>query len=364
MRADPDKIDMFRPQHEVDACIKAVSDVLRSRFIGQGPVVDQFEREFGARFRVQYPVSLNSGTAALATAYELIGIGPGDKVISTPLTCTATNEELLRLGAKIIWADILEDTLCIDPEDVKRKLKENDGVKAVVQVHLGGIRAMCGNLPVPVVSDAAQALGIFDGDYTCCSFQAIKHITTGDGGMLVVGDAESYRRAKLKRWFGIDREKKIANDWHAYKERAMTFQIQELGTKRQMNDIAAAMGMVGMKQYPDMMRYRAKLFSLYKNLLRGVPGVKIVDGPENTWWLCTILVENRDGLMQKFFRSNPVIDCNLVQLRNDLYDVFGGKRADLPIMNAVEEKYLSIPIGLHVTEDDVGYICGTIKGGW
>ena len=362
-------IDLFRP-YVPEECIKVVSDTLRSRFIGQGPKVDEFEKEFEKLFGVKNAVSVNSGTSALATAYDLIGLKEGDEVISTPLTCTATNLELLRKGCKIVWADILEDTLCIDPIDVRSKITEN--TKAIVQVHLGGIKADVGmihtvdsdGLPqkIPVVSDAAQALGIFTGDFTCCSFQAIKHITTADGGMIVCSTSEQAKKAKLLRWFGIDREKKIASNWQAYTERQMTFDIEELGTKRHLTDVAASMGIIGLSHYIEVISYRRKLFDLYVSLLSDVEGIKIVDGQENTYWLFTILVQRRDDFAKKMYEAE--IDTNVVQVRNDIYKKFGGQRTDLPIMNKVEHEYLSLPLGMHVTEENVHYICSVIKSGW
>lgn len=352
-------INLFEPYVPKEA-IEAVNDVLHSRFIGQGPRVDQFEKDFRAKFPHGFPVSVSSGSAALETAYELLNLGSGDEVISTPLTCTATNLLLLRRGVKIVWADILQDTLCIDPLDVRSKLTKK--TKAIVQVHLGGIKADCGVIHIPVISDAAQALGIFNGNFTCCSFQAIKHITTGDGGMIVCPDSGSAHTAKLLRWFGIDRDKKIANNWQAYKERKMTFDIEVPGTKRHMTDIAAVMGIAGLKHYDEVIKYRSRLFNMYKFELEKVPGIKLIDGPENTYWLATVLVERRDDFARVLFEAD--IDTNVVQVRNDIYKIFGGKRADLPNMNEVEEKYLSLPIGPHVSEDDVQYICDTIKKGW
>src|SRR5438045_981972 len=114
-------IDLFHP-YVTQEMREAVDEVLHSRFIGQGPKVDLFEKLFKEKFNLNYAVSLNSGTAALETAYDLIDLKPGDEVISTPLTCTATNLPLIRKGVKIVWADILKDTLCIDPEDVNRKI--------------------------------------------------------------------------------------------------------------------------------------------------------------------------------------------------------------------------------------------------
>ncbi len=355
-------IDLFHPYVPKEA-IDAVAECLRSRFIGQGPAVDRFEKAFSELFHVEHAVSVSSGTAALETAYDLIGIEKGDEVISTVLTCTATNLLLLRRGAKIIWADIDPDTLCIDGMDVAHKITSN--TKAVVQVHLGGINANIGPYftgHIPLVSDAAQALGIFNGDFTCCSFQAIKHITTGDGGMVVCRNEEDAHKSKLLRWFGIDRAKKIANNWQAYQERKMTFDIEVAGTKRHMTDIAAVMGLVGLNHYKDVISYRTQLAMLYKDLLALVPGIRVVDGLDNKWWLFTVLVDRRDDFAKMLFENS--IDTNVVQVRNDIYKIFGGQRADLPVMNSLEDKYLSLPLGMHVSIEDVHYICDTIKKGW
>lgn len=367
-------IDLFRPYVPYNEMMDAIGETLRSRYIGQGPKVDLFERKFEEKFGIakKQAVSLNSGTAALETAYDLLGLKPGDEVISTPLTCTATNIPLLRRGVKIIWADILPTTLCIDPFDVQSKITPR--TKAVVQVHLGGIMADvdCGN--IPVVSDAAQALGIFNGDFTCCSFQAIKHITTADGGMLVVHtrhrNNERYRNnAKLLRWFGIDREKKVRNNWQAYTERKMTFDIHLAGHKRQMTDLAAAMGLVGLSKYDEIMEIRGRQFAIYKEALAGMDGIELLDGPENKYWLATVLVDRRDDFARAMFEAD--IDTNLVQLRNDCFEIFGAvdKRPNLnnptlPNMDAVEGKYISIPLGPHLSDDDVHYVCGKIKEGW
>lgn len=355
-------IDLFYPYVTQDMR-DAVNEVLHSRFVGQGPKVDLFEKEFSKLFNLKHVASLSSGTAALETAYDLIGLKEGDEVISTPLTCTATNLPLLRKKIKIVWADILESTLCIDPLDVHSKITPH--TKAVVQVHVGGIKADVGKLHIPVVSDACQALGIFNGDYTCCSFQAIKHITTGDGGMLVLNTANPERdrnNARLLRWFGIDRSKKIRNNWQAYRERKMTFDIKLPGTKRHMNDIAASMGIAALSHYQEVIDHRRKIFNIYKAGLKGVGGIKLVDGLDNTYWLATVLVENRDDFAQAMFEAD--IDTNLVQVRNDIYAVFGGVRQDLPVMNKLESKYISIPLTMNTTEDDANYIIDTIKQGW
>lgn len=351
-------IELFYPYIPDEAKIDLVQ-TLNSRWIGQGPKVDKFENDFSERFGVKYCVALNSGSSALETAYELIGIGPGDEVISTPLTCTATNMPLLRMGAKIVWADIRADNLCLDSKDVLKKITSK--TKAIVNVHLGGIENDLGSMPVPIVADACQALGVFNGDYTCNSFQAIKHITTGDGGMLVLRDDKEYRQAKLMRWFGIDREKKVINNWQSYTQRSMTFDIETYGYKRHMNDIAATLGIVGLSYYDTVIYYRRKLFNMYKELLSGLPGITLVNGKKNTYWLCTVLVEDRDEFAKMLFENE--VDTNMVQIRNDAYKIFGG-RAKLPVMDSIEEKYISLPLNMRTTEDDVYYICKLIRRGW
>lgn len=352
-------ITLFKPYVPKEAT-KEISNILCSQWIAQGPKVNLFEKEFSRLFNVEYPVSLNSGTSALEIAYDLIGLKEGDEVITTPLTCSATNIPLLHRGVKIVWADILEDTLCIDPIDVRSKITEK--TKAIVQVHLGGIKADAGIVHIPVVSDACQALGIFTGDYTCCSFQAIKHVTTGDGGMLVLNNSLEYRKAKLMRWFGIDRERVIPNTWEAYRTRMMSFDIELIGEKKQMNDLAATLGIVGLSHYGEVVTYRKRLFELYKRLLKGVDGLKIIDGKENVYWLFTVLVERRDDFARMLFDAG--IETNLVQVRNDKYKIFGGKQTNLPVLDSIEGKYLSLPIGMHVEEEDVRYIVGQIRKGW
>jgi dTDP-4-amino-4,6-dideoxygalactose transaminase len=354
------KFPLFYPYMN-DAIKQGVADTLKTRWLGQGPQVDEFEKEMGKKFHQPFPISTNSGTAALEMAYELLGIKAGDEVLVPVLTCTATNIPLLRRKAKLVFVDVDEKTLCPDWTDVLRKM--TDKTKAVVTVDLGGIRCGLTNLDgVPVIQDAAQALGFFDGDYVTTSFQAIKFFTTGDGGMLFVKDDKDYRRGKKLRWFGIDREKKRASDWQAYKKREMTSDIEEPGFKWQMTDIAASMGRNGLKAYDKIISHRTKIFNKYAFRLKDIPGIKLLDATDNLHWLATVLVENRDDFVKKLTEHG--VETNTVQLRNDIFKVFGGKRQDLPNMNALEDKYLCLPINTHISEYDVEQICKTIRGGW
>ena len=180
--------------------------------------------------------------------------------------------------------------------------------------------------------------------------------------MLTVPNEEKLYEAKLRRWFGIDREKKIHNNWQSYSKRAMTFDIEIVGDKRQMTDIAASMGIAGLRDYDLIINHRRKLFDLYDKLLKGVDGIRVVKGDFSTYWLCTVIVERRDDFAEMLFDKG--VDTNLVQIRNDSYKVFG-KRAELPVMDSLEDKYISLPLNMTVTEDDVSYISNLIReGGW
>ncbi|GBD34621.1 UDP-4-amino-4-deoxy-L-arabinose--oxoglutarate aminotransferase [bacterium HR35] len=204
------KIPILRP-FMPKGIINKLRKVLYSGWIGEGPVVKQFEQALKDYLGNRYIVSVNSGTSALWIAYHLAGIKKGDVVITTPLTCSATNIPLLHLGAKIVWADIDINTGNIDPLDVENKVKKIKKVKAIVIVDYGGMPCDMDRLifiskkyKIPIIEDAAQALGAeYKGikignhnDYVCFSFQAVKTITTVDGGALCLKNRKDYERAK------------------------------------------------------------------------------------------------------------------------------------------------------------------------
>lgn len=354
------KIPLFYP-YVSDKARRSVMDTLKTKWIGQGPKVDEFEKALEEKFRRNYAVCVNSGTAALELAYELVGIKEGDEVVTTPLTCTATNIPLLRRGAKLVWADIDPDTLNMSKASENEKI--TDKTKAVVGVNLGGIQHELAKINnIPLITDSAQGIGLKNGDYVIYSFQAIKHFTTGDGGVLFCPDEETYQRARKLRWFGIDRDKKRAYDWQAYKEREMTFNIEEPGYKWHMNDIAASMGIEGLKDYDAILDHRRMIFDLYKNELDGMDGIKIVDGKNNVYWLATLLVDRRDDFVKKMDAAG--IETNLVHVRNDIFNVFGGDRYYLPNLDSIEDKYISIPLNTMVSINDAHYIIKQIRSGW
>lgn len=349
-------ISLFWPALYKDEWLKELEKVFSTRWIGQGPLVDKFEKRFGNKFGFDYCLSVNSGTAALELAYHLIGVGEKDEVLTTVLTCTATNIPLLRRRAKIKFLDI-SDNLTVDFEDLKRKISPK--TKAIVVVNLGGMQVDKRIFPlakkhgIPVVVDACQSLGISElqGDYICYSFQAIKHFTTGDGGMLVVRNKKEYERAKKLRWFGIDREAKKRADWKWNVNQKIVMDINVPGYKYHMNDIAATMGLVGLRHTDEILEYRKLLCSTYAdNLPNNVPGIY-----GGSCWLMAIITKNRDKIID-YLRGHGV-ECDLVQFRNDIFKIFGGVKQNLPNMNRLESKYLYLPLNSRVTIEDVKYIC-------
>lgn len=351
-------IPLFYPYIPKEKILTEIEDTLNGRWLGQGPKVNKFESRFNELFNYKYSLMVNSGTSALELSYHLIGLKEGDEVIVPILNCTAGQMGLKRHGIKIVFADV-DDNLNICPDDVQRKINAN--TKAVVGVHLGGIpfnpklNQVCKENNLPLIVDAAQHHQPTEGNYICYSFQAIKHITTCDGGMLVLDNEETYKRAKLLRWFGIDRELKEKKNYQAWANREMTFDVFEAGFKFQPTDIDACFGLAAIEDLNTVIEYRKKLAEIYVQHLPSQ--CKPICG--GSYWLFGILTERRDELATHLTALG--IDNNLVHLRNDIFTVFGGIRLnDLPKMNVFESQYLYLPLNTKVTEEDVLYVCDEI----
>lgn len=355
-----------------ESAVEAVTKVLHSRWIGQGPRVAEFEKEFSKRFGGDCTsLAVGSGTDALHLSYILAGLQPGDEVITPVFTCTATTIPFLYMGVTFRFADVDPSTLNISIPHVRELI--NEKTKAIVCVHYGGLPcdmdellAIAAEYNVPVIEDAAHALGAtYHGKpvgsishFTMFSFQAIKHITTGDGGMLTVRDRNVVPKGERVRWFGIDRSNKQKGTWEN--------DIWEVGYKYQMTDIAAAMGLAALADFDKTLAYRQKLLGIYSRELRNVPGLKLIgiDHTDRTHaaWLCTAIVENRVGFMN-YLRENK-IESGQIHYRNDRYSVLGGRRDDMPNMDSVEDKYIVLPLNNHLSEQQIEYVCATIKKGW
>lgn len=371
MEATDGTVVLFHP-YVPEAAIEGVSRTLRTRWIGQGPQVEAFEARFSARFAGNNPcLAVGSGTDALHLAYLLAGLKPGDQVIAPVFTCTATNIPFLYMGVEVVFADVQRQTLNIDVDHVRSLVTPK--TKAIVCVHYGGLPCDMAELlaigkehGIPVIEDAAHALGATYrsqsigeiSDFTMYSFQAIKHITTGDGGLLTFKDRNLTEAGKRIRWFGIDRSAKQKGVWEN--------DIREVGYKYQMTDIAAAMGLAGLDDFDKILAHRQRLLARYEERLKGVPGVTVIgaERPDRTHaaWLCTVLVDRRRDLQKKLFENK--IESNQVHYRNDRYSIFGERRGNLPNMDLLEERYLVLPLHMKVRLEDVDRITEVIRSGW
>jgi perosamine synthetase len=372
------KIVLFYP-HLSKAAKDAARSQMDTRWIGQGPLVDKFELEFEKQISGNHKaIAVNSCTSALHLAYILAGITDGDEVIGPVFSCSASYAGLLYQRARVVFADINKDNLNLNPNHVEELLKaRGEKVKAIVAVHYGGylvdmdkIHAIARRWNIPVIEDAAQAIGAsYKGkkigeisQYTAFSFQAIKSLTTGDGGMLTIEDPILEEKAKRIRWFGIDRKAKFEDRWKK--------DIFEVGYKYQMTDIEAAMGIAGLKDLSDIISHSKKLFKTYVKELDKVPGIRIMNkevltktnGTNPTYWLCTVEVDKKDALKAKLAEHG--VEASETHFRCDRYSIYGGRVYDCPNMDFLENRYLLLPMHWYVTLEDVKRICKVIKSGW
>lgn len=371
LMATQEGIVLFHPNIPKNASF-AVSEVLNTRWIGQGPKVDEFERKFESKFTTPCTcLAVGSGTDALHLSYLLAGLQEGDEVIAPVFTCTATNIPFLYMGVKIVFADV-DQNLNIDVKHVERLITNK--TKAIVCVHYGGLPCDMDELwalgkkhNIVIIEDAAHAVGAkyrgqyigSQSDFTMFSFQAIKHITTGDGGMLVVKDPKLVEKAKRLRWFGIDRSKKQNGIWEN--------DITEIGYKYQMTDISASIGLAAIEEFDEHLAHRQNLYKIYCDLLQDIQGIRVIGSEytdrEHAAWLLTAEVDNRESLM-KHLRSHN-IESAQVHYRNDRYSIFGGRTiGQFPKMDAIEERYIVLPLHAKVTVEDVYYIAHVLKKGW
>lgn len=355
-------IPLFKVFVATDTILKDLRPVLESGYIGQGPVVDKFEQEFqkliGSK---RLPISVNSCTSALELALHLCGVGGKTKwVITTPQTCTATNTAIVSRGGLIHWADVDTFTGQISPESVAKAVQiyGRKKIAAIVAVDWGGapcdydaLRAVAQG--IPIIEDAAHSvltqyngdsIANTGGDYVAYSFQAIKHLTTGDGGALLVPPAEQ-KRAELLRWYGLDRKSNASF--------RCSQTIVEAGWKYHMNDIAATVGLANIphvRRLVEMCQEHAKFYS--------EGGIKINQkviytpqyDPRSSYWIYTILVSDRDDFTAHMTKCG--IDVSPVHARNDKHPCFPPRSKDPVDRKGIDffaEHCVAIPCGWWLT---------------
>jgi dTDP-4-amino-4,6-dideoxy-D-glucose/dTDP-4-amino-2,4-dideoxy-beta-L-xylose transaminase len=382
---------------------KAVGKVLDSGFIGQGPRVDEFEELLKTRFDNPYTVTVNSATSAEHLALHLLkkpainpvvfdgvvsydshwpGIQDGDEVLATPLTCTATNFPILANNMKIKWVDVDKKTLNMDLDDLARKITAK--TKVIFVVHWGGYPVDLDKLKEiqnkafmqfgfkpAVIEDCAHAFGSkfngkplgSHGNICTFSFQAIKHMTTADGGALVLPHEELNRRARLLRWYGIDRDSE-RSDFRCEAD------ISEWGFKFHMNDVNAAIGIENLKivdeeviqKHKDNAAYYDKHLRVIGNYDKITLCTDRDPRMESSFWIYSILVNRKDDFMRHMKECG--IAVSQVHERNDIHSCVKDFKTQLPSLDWVRDRLVNIPVGWWVTEEDREYIVECIRKGW
>jgi dTDP-4-amino-4,6-dideoxygalactose transaminase len=360
--------------------IAEVVDTLRSGWVTTGPKARRFEEEFSAWLGEpsMHSLAVNSATAGLHLALEALGIGPGDEVITTTHTFTATAEVVRYLGADVVLVDIDPATFCIDPALVEAAI--TPATRAIVPVHYGGLAADMHALldiarrnGLKIVEDAAHALpascggrriGTLDSDATVFSFYANKNITTGEGGMVVTRDAALAARVKVMRLHGISRD---AFDRFTAKVPSWYYEIVAPGYKYNLTDIAAALGLQQLKRADAFQQRRARIAALYDEALHGMPVTlppQAPPGEVHSWHLYPLRLSptaplSRDGLVEALFAAHIGCSVHYIPLHLQPYwrDRYELSARQFPHSQQAYEALVSLPIYPRMSDADVLRVC-------
>lgn len=350
------------------ALMPRLEEVLYGGQISEGEPVAEFERRFGDFVGNPRCLSFYSGTAALHVALLLAGVGPGDDVVSTPMTAEPTNLAILHAGATPRWADIDPATGNVTAASVEAAVTPR--TRAILVVHYGGlpvpldgIHAVAARHGLPVIEDAAHALGAryagrpigTHSRFVMFSLQAIKHMTTVDGGMLACADAALLPRGRRLRWFGIDRAaQRTAVD------------VAEVGFKYHMNNVNATIGLVQLEHIaPAIARHVANgrwFDAAFDGLGGGVERCRFEAVAAPSYWFYTLLCDDADGLARHLTAHG--IGNSKAHRRNDEHSVFAGSRVPLPGVDRFYSRMLHIPCGWWVDEAARERIVDVVRRGW
>ena len=367
-----------------DEEIAEVVDALRSGWITTGPKARRFEQDFSAFLGDDslQSIAVNSATAGLHLALEGLGIGPGDEVITTTHTFTATAEVVRYLGADVKLVDIDPATMCIDPRLVEAAITPK--TKALMPVHYAGLAADMPALMtiarrhgLKVVEDAAHALpttlggrlvGTFDSDATVFSFYANKTMTTGEGGMLVTRNAELAQRARVMRLHGMNRD---AFDRFTAKVPSWYYEVVAPGFKYNLTDIAAAMGIHQLKRAQGFQHRRAEIAARYDAAFAGLPLVTPplpAAGDRHAWHLYAMRLGDgagieRDRFIEALFDRGIGCSVHYIPLHLHPYwrDRYGLQPAQFPHSQHAYERLVSLPIYTRMADADVDRVIAAVR---
>ena len=372
-----------------DEASQSVSEVLSSGYITQGPEVEKFEDILQKYFNNKRVVTTNSATSALHLIFHMLkkyGLGDEkvkiesekDHVLTTPLTCTATNWPILSNEINLRWVDVDPKNCNMDLSDLEKKLNKN--TKAVMVVHWGGypidllrLREIQSNFKKKygfkfiIIEDCAHAFGTKTnkeligntGNISTFSFQAIKHLTSVDGGCVNFNNDEDVELAKLLRWYGIDRNEN-RKDFRCESD------ILNIGFKFHMNDVNAYIGRKNFDSVTkDLLKIHNDNGNYYNNQLKNVPNVELMNYSSELFvpfWIYTIKVKNRDNFMKHMEQKGIIV--SRVHERNDRHTATKEFQTDLPLLESFIDEMVCIPVGWWVGQQERSYIVDSIKEGW
>jgi perosamine synthetase len=365
------KISIFSP-HIPQSVVDAAANCLKSKWVNVGPETARFEQAFAEKFNIKFAVALNSCTAALRLAYAIAGVAPGDEVITPAFTMIATNTAILEQFATPVFADVNYETTNIDPTDIEHRITAK--TKAIVCVHSLGypcdlreLKGIADSHNLALIEDCAHAIGAVyqnnfvgaNSEFACFSFAAVKHITTGDGGMLTTTSNSVYDAANKRAWFGMDRAKRDPLTG------AFACDVNEVGYKMRMNSLLAAMGKEQLRYIDDILVQRRKKAQVYDEELKGIKGVNLLNyesDRKSSYFLYPMHVERRHKFAEAMHKKG--IEVSVQSYRNDRFSVFGKQRKDLPGTDHIDRDLICLPIHEDLTPQDMQYIIKAVKEGW
>lgn len=373
---------LFKIHIDNVSALKNIKEVFQSGFINEGVQVVELTNKLQSIFSSKNICLTNSCTSAITMALHLAGVKYQDDVITTPMTCVATNTPIVAMGANIVWADIDPTTGMVNKQTILNALSRAKKPKAIIVVAWAGIPPnlvelynLCKNNDIPLILDAAHAFGakyaslpIHEfADYSCYSFQAIKHFTTGDGGALICKDDKQFERAKALKWFGLDRDK-TKDEKGNWKGQQWDTDIVEAGYKFNMNNVAASIGLSQLKYVDKILKSHRDNAGLYADFFSKETKIKSLTVPINnvavpSYWTYPMFVANsslnRDEFLY-YLNQNGVM-AGLVHVPNDVYTCFKHYQTDLPGVRQFSETQFSLPCGWWLKKNDIKKIVDIVN---
>ena len=356
--------------------IQAVVDVLKSDFLTTGPKIAEFEQTVADYVGAKYAVAISNGTSALHAACFAAGIGPGDEVITTPLTFAASANCVLYCGGTPVFADVDPKTYNIDPEDIRRKI--TDRTKAIIAVHLAGqpcdmdaIHSIAREHGLIVIEDGAHALGsVYKGkkvgsmsDMTTFSFHPVKPITTGEGGMIVTDKENFYKKMVLFRSHGITRDDSMMtrNDGPWF------YQQFDLGYNYRITDIQCALGCSQMKKLDRFLARRKEIVARYNEAFADCDNIITpyqLSDTESGWHLYIVQVKNCDRRQVFEAMREKGIGVNVHYIpvyMHPYYQEHGYENVHCANAEEIYSHIISLPLYPGLTSEQQDYVIDTLK---